>query len=148
MHSCCKGFVGHRGEEGVEGPKGEPGNTTPTLEKLLGGCRNDNKDFNSRSAGLDRGSILKDAYNIINGERQDQYGSPEDSFALIANLWNAYLDYRYTKVNTISPGTKSIIRPRDVAMLMVLFKVARENNNPKKDNLVDIAGYAALADGM
>ena len=33
-----------------------------------------------------RGDILNDALKIINGERQDQYGNPEDSFAKEAYL--------------------------------------------------------------
>lgn len=37
----------------------------------------------------ERGTVLDEAKIIINGERQDQYGNPEDNFALIARLWSA-----------------------------------------------------------
>ena len=65
-------------------------------------------------------------------ERGQEYGKPEDNFATIARLWRVYLD---TPINA-----------HDVAMMMVLFKVARAKSNPTHiDNLVDIAGYAACA---
>lgn len=65
-------------------------------------------------------------------ERGQEYGKPEDNFGTIARLWRVYLD---TPINA-----------HDVAMMMVLFKVARAKSNPgHTDNLVDIAGYAACA---
>ena len=65
-------------------------------------------------------------------ERGQEYGKPEDNFATIARLWRVYLD---TPINA-----------HDVAMMMILFKVARSKANPgHADNLVDIAGYAACA---
>lgn len=60
-----------------------------------------------------------------------QYGTPEDSFGKIATLWNAYLDASLT--------------PRDVAMMMILLKIARMAAAGTTDTLVDIAGYAACA---
>ena len=65
-------------------------------------------------------------------DRGQEYGKPEDNFATIARLWTDYLD---TPINA-----------HDVAMMMILFKVARAKANPgHADNLVDIAGYAACA---
>ena len=37
---------------------------------------------------------------------------------------------------------------RDVAMLMILFKIAREENKHKRDNITDIIGYAVLAEDL
>lgn len=81
-----------------------------------------------------RGSILDEAKAIINGERQDQYGSPEDSFSLIAEYWETYIDGRNPKR----------IDAKDVAIMMVLFKIARQSNQHKRDNLVDAAGYLGI----
>lgn len=82
-----------------------------------------------------RGAILREAETIINGERQGQYGNPEDSFRLIAGFWSAYLG--------------CTVSPRQVAEMMVLLKVARQRSGKgKRDNLVDICGYAALAADM
>jgi hypothetical protein len=77
------------------------------------------------------GSVLTEALAVINGERQDHYGAPENSFDLIAKLWSAYMG--------------NPITPKDVAMLMALFKIAREYNQHKRDNLVDAAGYIGIA---
>ena len=80
--------------------------------------------------GWARGSILVEALSIINGERQDQYGSPEDSFRLIAAYWSTYLGRD--------------ISEKDVALMMVLFKIAREANQHKRDNICDAAGYLGI----
>ena len=83
-----------------------------------------------------RGKVLKEALEIINGGRQDQYGSPEDSFSNIARYWTAYLQ---------NEGWAIEITKKDVPILMVLFKIAREHNQHKRDNLRDGAGYIGLA---
>lgn len=85
--------------------------------------------------------ILSEADRIIAGEREGQYGAAEDSFTVIAGMWNQYL-YRKLVDNTWG----QLISSRDVAMMMILLKVARETHSGKRDNLVDIAGYAALAE--
>ena len=79
---------------------------------------------------MERKEILDEAARIVTGERQNQYGKAEDSFALIGGLWSDYLGVR--------------ISPIDVALMMILLKVARERGGKgKADNWVDIAGYAA-----
>lgn len=80
-------------------------------------------------------NILKEADAITSGSRQESYGKPEKCFQKIAELWNSYL------------GTKNITA-HNVAMMMILLKVARESMNPKRDNLVDIAGYARCIEMM
>lgn len=80
----------------------------------------------------EREKLLDEAKAIVCGDRDQQYGKPEDSFYVIAKLWSAY--------------TLCYFDERDVAMMMVLFKVAREaTGQSKRDNLIDIAGYAACA---
>lgn len=81
-----------------------------------------------------RGKILDEAKVLINGERQDQYGAPEDSFATIAGLWSVYLEKTVTA--------------KDVALLMTLLKIARERKQHKQDNIADGLGYLALADDI
>lgn len=93
---------------------------------------------------IKRGSVLLDAHTVINGERQDVYGSPEDSFALIAKYWNVYLksrprDRAYPTGHKDAPLEKS-----DVAMMMTLFKIAREANQHKADNICDACGYLGI----
>lgn len=38
-----------------------------------------------------RGAALEHALDIINGERQDAYGNPEQSFGVIAKFWTTYI---------------------------------------------------------
>ena len=77
-----------------------------------------------------RETVLDDAKYAVCGDRDKQYGSPEDSFERIARLWSAYL-------------SKPLLTS-DVANMMILFKVGRNITGVAKlDNWVDIAGYAA-----
>jgi len=78
--------------------------------------------------------VLEEAERKINGVRQMEYGNAKDSFATIAEMWSIF------KGVAISPA--------DVAMMMILLKVARSRGTIKLDSLVDIAGYAALADQL
>ena len=81
------------------------------------------------------GDCLDEAKKTICGERQDVYGSPEDSFTLIANYWNSYL-----------AAKDGMLSALDIAHMMVLFKMARvQGQAPKRDNYVDLCGYAAIA---
>ena len=80
---------------------------------------------------MTRKDLLESALRATT-ERGVEYGKPEDNFATIARLWRAYLGVA--------------VNAQDVAMMMVLFKVARAKSAPGHgDNLVDIAGYAACA---
>lgn len=84
---------------------------------------------------MKRGELLDKAKTIINGEREEHYGSPEDNFGTIAELWTAYL-------KRTSPTV--YITTADVANLMILLKVARlASDYSHEDSWVDIAGYAA-----
>lgn len=92
-----------------------------------------------------RGAVLKEAINTINGERQDVYGSPESSFALIARYWNTYLNSvgDFERIPRSEDDSLNLT-PEDVAMMMTLFKIAREANQHKRDNIVDAAGYLGI----
>ena len=81
-----------------------------------------------------RAQILREAESMVLGDRQDDYGTPENNFERIANLWNSYLDTRLD-------GRLGAI---DVAAMMALLKIARiASGHGKRDNWVDLAGYAA-----
>ena len=80
---------------------------------------------------MTRKEILTSAYHCVCGDREQDYGSPENNFLEIAALWNAYL------------GT-SAIRSWDVAAMLALLKIARiASGHAKEDNWIDLAGYAA-----
>lgn len=78
---------------------------------------------------MTREEVLDEAKRIVNGDRNKDYGEPEDAFDDIASLWSAYLERD--------------LNGKDVAAMMILLKVARVKHGDKDDNWVDIAGYAA-----
>lgn len=81
---------------------------------------------------MKREQVLLNANEIVNGARQNTYGNPEDCFKIIGDMWGGYLGIDITA--------------SDVAMLMILLKVARtKGRKDYADNYVDIAGYAACA---
>ena len=82
---------------------------------------------------MNRKECLDDAIRHTTGQRQEDYGTPEDNFGRIAKLWSDY-DGRvsFTAV--------------DVAMMLALLKIARSKASIAHfDNYVDLAGYAACA---
>lgn len=80
---------------------------------------------------MKRDEILEAARACVCGERVRDYGTPEDCFGLIGQLWTAYTGILFTA--------------KDVAMMMVLLKAARIRFGDKEDNFIDLAGYAACA---
>jgi hypothetical protein len=92
-----------------------------------------------------RAAILDRAKECVCTDRNKLYGEPEDNFAVIADLWQPYI-----KARCVGDGAQVDITARDVAMMMILFKVGRAAtaDDVSDDTLVDIAGYAACAAGM
>ena len=77
--------------------------------------------------------LLQEATDTVN-ERNEKYGRPYENHKRIAELWNAYFS-----------GTKQIVRPHDVAVAMILAKIARLQETPHHyDSWMDIAGYASV----
>ena len=77
-----------------------------------------------------RSELLQDAEQLVNGDRNAQYGDPRQDFQRTATMWSAYLG--------------ADIAPHDVAAMMVLLKVSRIRWSPaKRDSWLDLAGYAA-----
>lgn len=74
---------------------------------------------------------LEEALLITTGDRQNSYGHPIEDFGRTAGMWSALLCNKL-----LVPLTAE-----DVAMAMVCLKLSRQQNKPKHDNLVDMAGY-------
>lgn len=83
-------------------------------------------------------TILEIAQHIAGASRSRDYGHPYENHKRIADIWNTQLAPK------LKPGYK--IEPREVALMMIGLKLARETNTPKLDNLVDIAGYVQCLD--
>jgi len=83
-----------------------------------------------------RAEVLDAAKALICGDRDLQYGSPENNFRTIAALWRTYLNQRF--------GSDVQVEALDVAAMMSLFKIARiAADSGKLDSWIDLAGYAA-----
>jgi hypothetical protein len=79
-----------------------------------------------------RREILDAAACAVCGERNLNYGAPEDNFRNISELWDVWLKGRRT------------VEPWEVAVLMIFLKLGRLKTTPDhRDSWVDIAGYAA-----
>jgi hypothetical protein len=77
-----------------------------------------------------RVDVLREAAAIISGDRDTQYGGPEENFTRIAKIWSVIVGIDFST--------------EDVAMMMVGLKVARYANHGEfqPDTWRDIAGYA------
>lgn len=73
-------------------------------------------------------NVLQEAERLVYGPRQACYGHPADDFARTAAMWSVIL------------GTH--VEPEQVGLCQIALKISREVNAHKRDNLVDIAGYA------
>ena len=74
-------------------------------------------------------TVLQEAQRLVYGERQQSYGHPLDDFTRTAQMWSAILGWKVTA--------------EQVGMCMCAVKISRQCNKPKRDNLTDLAGYAA-----
>lgn len=82
-------------------------------------------------------SILDEAKRITEGVRRAEYGAPADDFARAAYMWTGIL------ARKLRDGQH--ITAMDIPLCMIAIKLARQSHFHKRDNLVDIAGYARTA---
>ncbi len=76
-------------------------------------------------------SAFSEANELVNGKRQEDYGTPEDCFGAIAEVWSGLLGFEIT--------------PQDVPLMMIGLKLVRDEHKPKRDNIVDALGYLLCA---
>lgn len=76
----------------------------------------------------DEPTILEEAHRLTSTEREADYGHPADDWRRTASIWSAILGVEVT--------------PEKACLCMIAVKLSRECNQPKRDNLVDICGYA------
>jgi len=72
--------------------------------------------------------VLDEAKRLTSGERNNSYGPPNQDFAKTATMWRVILGVD--------------VEPKDVALCMIALKLSRATWAAKRDNWVDIAGYA------
>lgn len=106
---------------------------TPDIREVV------EKDGEDEKRKLTRADILHAAEKCVCGQRETDYGTPEDNFETIAELWETYL-----RRACVDEAGGVYIDANDVAMMMALLKIARiAAGGGKADSWIDLAGYAA-----
>ena len=100
------------------------GKDTANLDALIQRFRKWRKDLSETRTTQ---SVAAEAEAIVNGERAEAYGDPAKMLQKLCTLWGTILEVD--------------LQPRQVALCMVALKLARELNQAKRDNVVDIIGY-------
>ena len=90
-------------------------------------------------SSMTKEEILAEASRIISKDRNLSHGDAFQNHAEIAEFWNIYLDKKLQPMASITA--------EDVALMMVLMKISRNNQGKKNnlDNFIDMCGYAAIA---
>ena len=121
-----------------------PGGVPGCMNKLIREARNlilsllekPAADARPKPEPWTRKRVLKEAEKCVCGKREQDYGTPEDSFNIIADLWAVYLKGCGVSID--------FLESHDVAIMMALLKIARISENPQHmDNWVDGCGYFA-----
>jgi len=73
-------------------------------------------------------SVCQEADQLVTGDRRADYGHPLDDFSRIATMWSAILGVA--------------VSAEQVGLCQIAVKLSRQCHRPKRDNLVDICGYA------
>lgn len=130
---CCEHYAHTNPEEVAHLLGFEVIDDTPDIRKVVEKCGEDVK------RKLTRADILHAAEKCVCGQRETDYGTPEDNFKAIAELWSVYLD----RISVGKHGN-TIVDEKDVAVMMALLKIARiAAGGGKADSWIDLAGYAA-----
>lgn len=79
-------------------------------------------------------SVLKEAFRVVHKDRQADYGTPSNNHGTTATMMQAFLSRKY--------GRPIPFDAEDVCFFHILEKCSRDANKPKRDNIVDIPGYA------
>ena len=131
--------------------------TDVSIGQFIAACWSCAKIINNQSAGLSplKGKIslssglievgtkkedlerspLEKALEIVK-EKRSVYGDPTPNHKRIAALWSAFLETRESGEEKVG------VLPGEVALMMILLKIARLMETPDhEDSIIDIAGY-------
>ena len=79
-------------------------------------------------------TVAVDAIRLVDEDRNDSYGPPEENLGRIAAMWSGYIGKEITA--------------QDVALMMVLVKISRSKAGHARDNAVDGVAYFLIHDSM
>jgi hypothetical protein len=93
------------------------------------------------------GEMLKATAELVGGQRAIDYGDKKINHQRIAQLWDMWLSESQKSASKGDTDLKMLgqLSAYDVAMMMLLVKVARLMHSPgHQDSHIDIAGYASI----
>lgn len=98
---------------------------------------------------MTRAETLDAAKACVCQNREQEYGSPEDNFRIIAEMWEVYIKAKCLGLGENRYGRPQFdltILPEDIAVMMAMLKIARiATGTFKEDSFVDACGYIACA---
>jgi len=77
-------------------------------------------------------TILQEAQRLVHGDRNADYGHPIQDFRRTAAIVTVMLEHKL----------KMDLEATDIPIIMMAVKLSRHFNKYKRDNLVDLCGYA------
>lgn len=128
------------GAVGLDNPdrRHEPdGVVSPALEAMVEQITPENRhgEVGLSLPNVGRVSVLTEAQGLVHGDRNEQYGAPAEEYTRTVGMVNAML----------AAKLREPLAPEDLAYIMVCLKLSRQINKPKRDSLVDAAGYCEVA---
>ena len=88
------------------------------------------KEMDAMNKKEDVKSILTEAENIVNGDRNVQYGNPDEAFKEYSNILEATFGIKLT--------------PAEICKVQIAVKLGRLKYKHKRDSVVDLCGYAEI----
>jgi len=90
------------------------------------------------AATHDPSTILDEAKACVLGSRHDDYGRCYPLYQKMADVLNARFSHKLK--------SDELFTAADMPIIQIELKICREQHKPKRDNRVDIAGYAEVLD--
>jgi hypothetical protein len=87
-------------------------------------------DYKNKTVERPNDSILLEADNILNGDRNEQYNDPNESFAVYAEILKSTFGLELT--------------PVEICKVQMAIKLGRLKYKYKRDSLVDLCGYSEI----
>jgi hypothetical protein len=88
------------------------------------------KEMDAMNKKEDVKSILTEAESIVNGDRDVQYGNPNEAFKEYSNILEATFGIKLT--------------PAEICKVQIAVKLGRLKYKHKRDSVVDLCGYAEI----
>jgi hypothetical protein len=88
------------------------------------------KEMDAMNKKAEVKSILTEAESIVNGDRDVQYGNPNEAFKEYSNILEATFGIKLT--------------PAEICKVQIAIKLGRLKYKHKRDSVVDLCGYAEI----